>query len=98
MIDFVESVVRQFPELSCKMNEGERLRIMKNGWYGSLWATYKKNTDKYRFLLTGDVDSKLASQFALLFGKHSLETRNYKYWKVDKRDVEKILKTFAHTY
>jgi hypothetical protein len=98
MIDFVERAVSKFPELSCKMNIGDRLRIMKDGWQGSLWATYKKNKDKYRFLVTGDVDSKLAGQFTLLFGKYNLETRDYKYWYLDKIDVEKILKTFAHTF
>ncbi len=97
MIDFIESIVSRFPELTCQMNKGDRLRIMKNGWYGSLWATYKKNTDKYRFLLTGDVDSKLASQIALLYGKHNLETRGYKYWYLIKSDVEKIIKVYAHS-
>ena len=97
MIGFVENSVPKFPNLSCQMNKGERLRIMKDGWYGSLWSTYKKNTDKYRFLLTGDVDSKLASQIALLFGKYNLETRDYKYWDLDRSEVEIILKTFANT-
>jgi hypothetical protein len=97
MIDFVEAFVSQFPELTCKPNKGDRLRIMKHGWYGSLWATYMKRTDKYRFLLTGEVDSKIASKIAFLYGKYYLETRNYKYWDLNKIDVKNIIKIYALT-
>jgi hypothetical protein len=98
MIEFVESTVLQFSkELSPKLNKGDRLRIMKDGWYGSMWVTYKKRTDKYRFLLTGNVDTKIASKIALLYGKYNLETRDYKYWDLNKADVKKIIRLYAHT-
>ncbi|OGU98827.1 MAG: hypothetical protein A2315_14215 [Ignavibacteria bacterium RIFOXYB2_FULL_35_12] len=97
MLEFVETVGSRFPELTCLMRKGERLRIMKEGWYGSLWSTYKKNTEKYHFELTGDVDTKLSGQISLMHGKYKLETRGYKYWDLNKADVEKIIKIYAHT-
>lgn len=97
MIKYIESIVSRFPKLSWQLNEGARLRIMKGGLYGSLWASYKKNADKYRFLLTREVDTKLASQISLLHGKYSLETRGYKYWELNKSDIEGEIRIFANT-
>jgi hypothetical protein len=56
----------------------------------------KTRTGKLPFLITGDVDVKLASQLSLRYGKYSLERQDYKFWNIGKNDIRSVIRMYAN--
>ncbi len=97
MIEFIKTAVSQNPDLSLKFIQGGHHRIMKSGWYGSLWII-KTATRGYRVETTGSVATNLNPEISILLGRdNDIETdRGYKGWFVEKiSDVEKIINSYG---
>ena len=95
-IKFIESLVSTLePILSLKINMGDRHRIMKSGWKGSMWVTQRASG--YRVHITGDVEKHLTEDLEALYGKCNGIDLGYPYWYVDdKKDVVEIIEIYAN--
>lgn len=97
MLDFIETAVEKQPELSLKLNKGDHHRIMKTGWYGSLWIV-KTETRGYNITTTGSVGTRFNPEIKILLGRdYDQETsKGYKTWFVDTADdVRKIIDIYG---
>jgi hypothetical protein len=97
MIDLIVTAVAKQPELSLKINKGDHYRIMKSGWYGSLWI-YKTERRGFRVEPTGSVGTHLNLQIKQFLGRDydQVTVKGYKIWFVDTPDeVRKIIEIYG---
>lgn len=97
MSEIIKKAVDANSELSLKLNKGEHYRIMKTGWFGSLWI-YKTETRGYRVETTGSVGTRLNPEIKGFLGRdydHET-TKGYKIWYVDTADeVRQIIEMYG---
>ncbi len=97
MDENIKSAVDAQSELSLKLNKGEHHRIMKTGWYGSLWIV-KTERRGYRVETTGSVGTRLNPEIKNFLGRdYDRETvEGYKGWFVDTaNEVKKIIDIYG---
>jgi len=97
MLEFVDIAVSRYQSLNWQLNKGDRHRIMKAGWSGSLWVTSRKRTNNYRILITGDLNKNLGAKIIYLHGQNDGEDLGRKYWYLNKQsDVETIISIYGN--
>lgn len=74
----IVAIVNKNDNLSLKVNAGEKYRVSKAGFKGSLWLEPQK--EAYRLKLTGDVKSQLSSFVVSKFGSKSHDDQENPVW------------------
>ena len=90
----IKAAVNDCPNLSFKVNVGDRHRIMNSEIRkGSLWILPRRND--FRILVTGEVEGYLYHFLKIHFGTNIGEDQGRKYWYVpDLADLERIIRFF----
>lgn len=74
----IVAIINRSDNLTLKVNVGERYRVSKAGFKGSLWLEPQQNA--YRLKLTGDVKSQLSSFVINKFGPKSHDDQDNPVW------------------
>lgn len=92
----IKSSVAVCPNLSLKLNIGDRHRIMHSRIRkGSLWI--RPQTERYRVSITGEVDGLLYHYLKGRFGINVGEDQGRKYWHIEKiEDVQQVIRHFEN--